>query len=104
MPRSVTRERTPRAAKSSADELVRARIEVAQRALQRDRLLTGKKTHRVSGRIDPGLVRAAMERSGIRSETALVEAALTLLAEPDDYALWLISQRGQLDKEFELAL
>lgn len=93
-----------RAEKGGADALLRARIEVAQKALERGRILTGRKTHRVSGRIDPGLVRAAMERSGIKAETALVEAALTLLAEPDDYALWLISQRGQLDKDFELAI
>jgi Arc/MetJ family transcription regulator len=106
MTRSATHKRTrsPRAARGGSDELLRARIEVAHKALERDRILTGRKTHRVSGRIDPGLIRAAMERSGIKAETALVEAALTLLAEPDDYALWLISQRGQLDKDFELVL
>lgn len=99
---TLTRPR--RAARRGADELLRARIESARNALERDRVLTGKKTHRMSGRVDPGLVRAAMERSGIKGETALIEAALTLMAEPDDYALWLISQRGQLDRDFELVL
>ena len=106
MPRSVadTLTQARRAGCRGGDKLLRARIEAARNALERDQILTGKKTYRMSGRIDPGLVHAAMKRSGIKRETVLIEAALALMAEPDDYAHWLISQRGQLDKDFELVL
>jgi hypothetical protein len=87
-----------------ADNMIRERIAFAQRSLEEAGRLTGEKTRRISARLDPGLVEAAMDRTGITSETALLEAALAMMAEPDDFGAWLISQRGKLDEDFELAI
>ena len=88
----------------AADALVQERIKHALSALKTSGRMSGQRTRRVSARLDPGLLAAAMERTGITSETALLEAALAVLAEPDDFGSWLISQRDALDKDFELAL
>jgi hypothetical protein len=84
------------------DRLLASRIDFARNALAESGQLTGRRTRRIGARVDPGLVEAAMQRAGIDSETALIEAALTLLAEPDDFGQWLVSQRGTLDEDFEL--
>lgn len=86
------------------NKLLHARIAFAHGALAESGRLTGKRSRKIGARVDPGLIAAAMERTGIESETALLEAALTLLAEPDDFGAWLISQRGSLDEDFKLAL
>jgi hypothetical protein len=86
------------------DKILKARLDFAREALSESGRLTGRRTRRIGARVDPGLIEAAIERTGIASETALLEAALTLLAEPDDFGVWLVSRRGTLDKDFELAL
>lgn len=87
-----------------ADSLLQDQIRCALEALRRSGRLTGSRSRRITVQIDPGLVAAAMERSGIKSETDLIEAALAVIAEPDDFAAWLISHRGALDRDFTLAL
>jgi hypothetical protein len=90
--------------RKTRNRTLEARLEFAREALVGSGRLTGRRTRKIGARLDPGLVEAAMQRSGIESETALLEAALTLLAEPDDFGVWLVGQRGKLDKDFELAL
>lgn len=48
------------------------------------------------------LVSSAKARTGIRSDTELLEVALANLALADDYAEWLLSQRGTLPGDLEL--
>lgn len=86
------------------DRIIQARIAFARQALRDNGRLSGRRTQRVSARLDPGLIKAAKERSGIKGETALLEAALALIAEPDGFWAWMMQQRGKLDEDFELGI
>lgn len=44
----------------------------------------------------------AKKRTGIQSDTDLIEIALANIAVGDDYAEWLISRRGMVDSEVQL--
>jgi hypothetical protein len=48
------------------------------------------------------LVARAKKRTGIDSDTDLIEVALANIAVADDYADWLLSRRGAVDREAEL--
>jgi hypothetical protein len=65
-------------------------------------LLQGERTRVVRGRMPAALVIKAKERSGINSDTELIEAALANLAVEDDYADWLLSRRGAVQTEVDL--
>jgi hypothetical protein len=56
----------------------------------------------IRGRMPEGLVAQAKQRTGITSDSKLLEAALASLAVADDYADWLISQRGTIDPALDL--
>lgn len=64
----------------------------------------GSKTERISARVDPALLQAAKEKTGIASTTDLVEAALARLAAADDFGAWLVSQRGTVAEDLDLEL
>jgi hypothetical protein len=49
-----------------------------------------------------GLVQQAKLKSGITSDSKLLEAALANLAVADDYARWLLAQRGTVSPELDL--
>jgi len=65
-------------------------------------LLRGTRTHVVRGRMPEALVVSAKARTGIRSDTKLLELALANLALADDYAEWLFAQRGTVPGDLEL--
>jgi hypothetical protein len=65
-------------------------------------LLQGTRTHVVRGRMPAALVASAKSRTGIRSDTKLLEVALANLAVGDDYAQWLFSRRGTIPKDVDL--
>jgi hypothetical protein len=48
------------------------------------------------------LVAHAKRRTGITSDSRLLEAALASIAVADDYGEWLISQRGTIAPELDL--
>ena len=56
----------------------------------------------VRGRMPTRLVEQAKKRSGIHSDTKLLEAALANLAVADHYGEWLVSQRGTVPAEIDL--
>jgi hypothetical protein len=64
----------------------------------------GDRTHVVSARLTEALVAAAKERTGITSDTKLIELALASLALDDDFGEWLIAQGGQLPPDFDVDL
>jgi hypothetical protein len=49
-----------------------------------------------------GLVEQAKLKSGISSDSKLLEAALANLAVSDEYAQWLLAQRGTIAPELNL--
>ena len=56
----------------------------------------------IRGRMPEELVAQAKRRTGITSDSKLLEAALAYIAVADDYAEWLISQRGTVDPALDL--
>jgi hypothetical protein len=48
------------------------------------------------------LVARAKARTGVQSDTKLIEVALATLAVADDYPDWLIAQRGTVSKDLNL--
>jgi hypothetical protein len=65
-------------------------------------LLRGERTQVVRGRMPEALVARAKKRTGIASDTDLIELALANIAVADDYADWLLSRRGTIDREADL--
>jgi hypothetical protein len=65
-------------------------------------LLAGGRTLIVRGRMPVELVAQAKRRTGITSDSKLLEAALASIALSDDYAEWLLAQRGTVSPELDL--
>ncbi len=65
-------------------------------------LLKGTRTKVVRGRMPEALVNKAKARTGIKSDTDLLEMALANLAVADDFPEWLLSQKGTVNKDLDL--
>jgi hypothetical protein len=66
---------------------------------EREGLLRGERTQVVRGRMPEALVTRAKKRTGISSDTALIEVALANVAVADDYPDWLLTRRGAVGRE-----
>jgi hypothetical protein len=88
----------------SIDPITTARIEFALSTLAARGKLKGSRTERLSARVDPGLINAARAKTGLGNDSELVNAALAVLAAPDDFGPWFAAQAGRLPKDFELEL
>jgi hypothetical protein len=69
---------------------------------EKEGLLRGERTQVVRGRMPEALVTRAKKRTGIDSDTDLIEVALANIAVADDYVDWLLSRRGAVGGEAEL--
>ena len=69
---------------------------------EKEGLLEGERTQVVRGRMPEALVTRAKKRTGIDSDTDLIEVALATIAVADDYADWLFSRRGTVSSEADL--
>ena len=69
---------------------------------EQEGLLAGERTQVVRGRMPEALVARAKNRTGIASDTDLIEVALAHIAVADDYPDWLLSRRGQVSAEVDL--
>ena len=65
-------------------------------------LLSGARTLTVRGRMPSLLVEQAKKKTGIQSDSKLIEAALANLVVADDYADWLLAQKGTVSKDLDL--
>jgi hypothetical protein len=65
-------------------------------------LLRGGRTLTVRGRMPALLVEQAKKKTGIQSDSRLIEAALANIVVADDYGEWLLGQRGTVSKELDL--
>jgi len=65
-------------------------------------LFRGTRTKVMRGRMPEALVSKAKARTGIKSDTELLELALANLAVADDYLDWLLSRRGTVSKDIDL--
>ncbi len=69
---------------------------------EQEGLLRGGRTKIVRGRMPEALVAEAKKRSGVKSDTDLIELALANIAMSDNYGEWLLSQSGTIDPEIDL--
>jgi hypothetical protein len=59
-------------------------------------------TSRIAGRIRKPLIEAARARSGIKSDTELLEYALACVALEDDFGKKLLALKGTVPKDIDL--
>ncbi len=90
---------TPRAARSAGNA---SRFRDVVAIAEHRGLLAGGRTLMVRGRMPVGLVAEAKRRSGITSDSKLVEAALANIAVEDEYWDWMASQRGTVRADLDL--
>jgi hypothetical protein len=69
---------------------------------EQEGLLSGERTQVIRGRMPRALVARAKNRTGIASDTDLIEIALANIAVADDYSDWLLSQRGTIPAKVDL--
>jgi hypothetical protein len=93
-----------RARHGAVDPVISAKLAFALKTLAENGKLTGTRTRRVSARVDPGLVEAARIKTGLNNDSELINAALAVIAAPDDFGPWFAAQAGRLPKDFELEL
>ena len=67
-------------------------------------LLGQAKNARITGRVSAALVAAAKKRTGIASDTDVIEVALATLALEDDFGAKLVRRKGSLPKDLDLEL
>ena len=79
------------------------RREAVSRAAHGAGLLEGQ-TSRIQGRITDALLTAAKARSGIASDTELLEYALARVAIEDDFGAKLLTQKGRVPADLDLEL
>jgi hypothetical protein len=79
----------------SIDPITSARVEFALSTLAASGKLKGSRTKRLSARADPGLIKAARSKTGLKNDSELVNAALAVLAAPDDFGPWFAAQAGR---------
>ena len=72
-------------------------MEAAERAGLRE-----KKSSRIAGRVSPALIEQAKMRTGIESDTDLIEFALANIALEDDFAEAFKASRGKVDPDLKL--
>ena len=65
-------------------------------------LLRGGRTLTLRGRMPSLLVEQARKKTGIQSDSKLIEAALANIVVADDYGEWLLAQRGTVSKVLDL--
>lgn len=64
--------------------------------------LLGGENGRIGGRVQRDLVAAAKEKSGIASDTELLEYALARVAIEDDFGAKLVRRKGRIEKDIDL--
>jgi len=78
------------------------RLDDALSIAKQQGLLSGGRTLTVRGRMPSLLVEQAKKKTGIQSDSKLIEAALANLVVADEYGDWLLAQRGTVSKDLDL--
>jgi hypothetical protein len=79
----------------------KARVDAVIEAAENAGLL-GEKNARIGGRISPALIEQAKKRTGIETDTDLIEFALANVALGDDFAKTYRKTRGTVDPALKL--
>jgi hypothetical protein len=94
---ATARHAGPRSARTRENPRRRAVLETA-----RDAGLLAGASGRIAGRIRKHLVDAAKARSGIKSDTELLEYALARVALEDDFGQKLTAREGRVPRDLDL--
>jgi hypothetical protein len=92
----------PRSSKRPKPAVSSRRLNDALSIAGQQGLLSGGRTLTVRGRMPSLLVEQAKKKTGIQSDSKLIEAALANLVVADEYADWLLAQRGTVSKDLDL--
>ena len=92
---------TKRAGRRPVQATENPRREAVLKTVKVAGLLNGARS-RIAGRIRAQLVKAAKARSGIKSDTDLLEYALARVALEDDFGKKLIAREGRLPRDLDL--
>ncbi len=65
-------------------------------------LLGNAKNARVAGRVSSELIAAAKDRSGLSSDTDVIEIALAKLALEDDFGAKLVRRKGSVPRDLDI--
>jgi hypothetical protein len=94
-----SRERRPRAV--NVGRITLRRIEAVMASAGAEGLTMGAKAKRISGRVQPKLHEAAVQRSGLKGNE-LLEYALAKVALEDDFAAKLFELEGSVSRDVDL--
>jgi len=94
--------RRKRVREGGGDPMRRSKLRDVMVIAQNEGLLSGERTQVVRGRMPEALVARAKKRTGIDSDTELIQVALANIAVADDYADWLLARHGTVDREADL--
>ena len=86
---------------STPPDVALLRREAVNTAAHSAGLLEGQ-TSRIQGRITHSLLAAAKARSGITSDTELLEYALARVAIEDDFGTKLVARKGRVPADLDL--
>ena len=78
------------------------RVEDMLAIVEEQGLLAGGRNLTIRGRMPSGLVKEAKKRTGIQSDSKLLEAALANIVAADHYGEWLLANRGTIPKDVDL--
>jgi hypothetical protein len=88
-------------ARAQAFQEDQERFETVMEAAERSGLLK-EKSRRIAGRVSRALVEEAKRRTGIESDTDLIEFALANIALEDNFAKAFKAARGKVDPDLKL--
>lgn len=101
MPRSIQFQ-APRRPNRPKPAVCSSRLGDALSIAEQQGLLSGGRTLTLRGRMPSLLVERAKKKTGIQSDSRLIEAALANIVVEDEYADWLLAQKGTVSKELNL--
>ncbi len=101
MPQAI-RFQAPRSARPPKQAASSSRVGDALSIAEQQGLLSGGRTLTLRGRMPSLLVEQAKKKTGIQSDSKLIEAALANIVVADEYADWLLAQQGTVSRDLEL--
>jgi hypothetical protein len=87
--------------RAGKSEVGKMRFRAIMQAAEQSGLLAGKDS-RIASRVSPALVRQAKQRTGIETDTDLIEYALASVALEDEFAETFRKARGTVDPRLKL--
>jgi hypothetical protein len=90
-----------KSSKSSLGDIPRQRQQFVIDTATRAGLLSGE-SGRIAGRVRETLIQTAKERSGISSDTALLEYALAKVALEDNFGAKILARKGRVSPDVDL--